>query len=45
MLEAAIKAIDYRLNDPADHADQAASHELAAEYSKAQADLAEKYDA
>lgn len=45
MLEADVKAIEYRLNDPASHADQALSHELAAQYSKTQADLAEKYDA
>lgn len=45
MLEAAIKGIEHRLNDPASHADQEASQQLADEYSKAQADLGEKYDA
>lgn len=45
MLEVAVKEIEYRLNDPASHADQAASQELADEYSKTQAELAEKYDA
>lgn len=44
MLEVTIKEIEYRLNDPASHADQAASQKLADEYSKAQADLAERYD-
>ena len=44
MLEASVKEIEYRLNDPASHADQAASQQLADEYSKAQADLAERYD-
>jgi len=45
MLELEIKALEYRLNDPASHEDQAASRQLAAEYSKAQNTLAEKYDA
>ena len=45
MLEVEIKAIEHRLNDPASHGDQSASQQLADEYSKAQADLAEKYDA
>ncbi len=45
MLEVAVKEIEYRLNDPASHGDMSASQELADEYSKAQAELAEKYDA
>jgi len=45
MLEVTVKEIEYRLNDPASHGDPLASQQLADEYSKAQADLAEKYDA
>ncbi|MDF2635286.1 MAG: transporter related protein, partial [Pelosinus sp.] len=44
MLELEMKALEYRLNDPASHEDQEASRQLAAEYSKAQNTLAEKYD-
>ena len=44
MLEAEVKEIEYRLNDPASHVDQTASQQLADQYSKAQADLAERYD-
>jgi len=45
MLEVEIKQLEYQLNDPASHTDQEASQQLADQYSKAQADLAEKYDA
>ena len=45
MLEFEVKAIESRVNDPANHVDQEASQQLADEYSKAQAHLAEKYDA
>lgn len=45
MLELEIKALEHRLNDPASHEDQEASHRLAEEYSKAQSALAGKYDA
>jgi ATP-binding cassette subfamily F protein 3 len=44
MLEAAVKEIEYRLNDPASHADQTISQQLADEYSKTQTQLAGKYD-
>ncbi len=45
MLEVEIKQLEYQLNDPASHTDQEASQQLADQYSKTQADLAEKYDA
>jgi len=44
MLEFEVKEIESRVNDPANHVDPEASQQLADEYSKAQADLAEKYD-
>ena len=44
MIEMEIKEIEYRLNDPANQVDPEASQQLADEYNKAQADLAEKYD-
>lgn len=43
-LERAIAEIEERLNDPASHADPAASRELAAEYERLQQELETRYD-
>lgn len=44
MLEMELKALDFALNDPANHADTKASAAIAAAYTKAEKALAEKYD-
>lgn len=44
MLEMELKALDFALNDPANHADAAASAAIAADYTKIEKALAEKYD-
>lgn len=44
MLEAELKALEYRLNDPASHTDPAASQSLADEHLRIQSELETKYN-